>query len=253
MTSNLSVRYDKHRYVYIDPLKRQPYGKSGVGYITKEIIDRNKNIDLYYLRDIPGDNKGRRMLERMLYGLDKGLKRKKPTEHIHKKRKINKSPSYSQTSSPTSSVSSNDSIDKIIKKLSGKKLIFSDEEEPLSKFVLTDLQPIKYFKDLEIDPYKFLGVKEKCSNKELEDSYINKQLFSGDKNKKYLELLDKCYSFIKNDINKSEKNSKLTDKKMLREYINKPLTDYEKKSIDKYIKTPLSESEKQRIKKLINQ
>lgn len=177
MTSNLSHSYDKHRYLFIEPLKRQPYGKSGVGYIKKEIIDRNKIYDSYFLRDIPGDNKGRRMLERIRYNLDKGLKRKKPTEHVNKKIKIKKSPSSSISSS--SSVSSNDSIDKIIKKLSGKKLIFEDDEHsPVKKIASINIiktylnKPLTKYEQKTID--KYINTPLTKSEKEILDRYINK-------------------------------------------------------------------------------
>lgn len=193
--TNLTLRYDKHRHIYINELKKAIHGKSGVGYITKEITDRNKILDSAYLREIHGNNKGRRMLEKMIYDIE-----------------IKKSPSVS-------SVSSNDSMDKIIKKLSGKKLIFeSDEPYPVKK--------IKYRNKVK----DYLDKKFTESEQIIIDKYL-KTPFTKDEQLKIDKYLEK---------DKKEKNNS---------NFYTPLTKKEQEIANKYLDSYLTKEEKEKIAK----
>lgn len=197
--TNIRLRYDKHRYPYIDALKNQPYDKSGIGYITKKITDRNENIDSYFLRDIPGPNKGRKMLEKMLYGINEGLK---------------KSPS-------TSSVGSDDSFDEIIRKLSGKKLIYEDDEP----------SPTKRVKRIN-KVQEYLNKKFTESEQRKIDKYLNKPLSKSEQIKidKYLNI---------NTHEKAKKN------------VNIALTKEQERKADEYLRSYLTKEEKEKIGKYL--
>lgn len=60
----------------------------------------------------------------------------------------------------------------------------------------------QYFKDLDIDPYKIVGIKKKCSKQELKEAYIKKALVlhpdkTNGKTEVQFKLLNECYTYIK--------------------------------------------------------
>lgn len=64
----------------------------------------------------------------------------------------------------------------------------------------------QYFRDLDIDPYKVVGVKRKCTKKELKDLYIKKALVlhpdkTNGKTEVQFKLLNECYNYIKDVLN----------------------------------------------------
>lgn len=193
--TNFTLRYDKHRHIFIEHAKGVPIKKSGIGYITREMIDRNKILDSAYLREILGNNKGRKMFEKMMYGIE-----------------LQKSPSMS-------SVSSNDSIDKLIKKLSGKKLIYDDDElYPVKKIKYKT--KVKEYKDKELTEYQ----KSKI------DKYLKTPFTKNEKlkNDKYLEKDKREPNNFYTPLTKKQQE-------IAYEYLRSPMTKDEQEMIDKYL------------------